>query len=151
MTRRGNFYAFWKAVFVGTLAGSCGPTIATTLMGLMILGDSGSFLENVGKAAYLVVLPTLLSFCIVLPCSICVGLPASFLLRRFSKEQREVYTWIGAVAGMVAPILLVLLISGEQSLLMILLGTFSGAVTGWIWGTERERILQPAEGYSPLI
>jgi len=144
-------HAFWKAVFVGTMAGSCGPTVATALIGLMILGEPGDLLENVGKAIYIIVLPTIVSFCIVLPCSICVGLPASILLKWLKKERRELYAGIGAVAGMAAPVLLVLVISGEQSLLTVLLGTFSGAVTGWIWGTERERILQPKERYSPLI
>ena len=149
MNGRGNLYAFGKAVLLGTLAGSCGPTIATTFIGLMILGDPGSLLENAGKAAYLIVLPTLVSFCIVLPCSICVGIPASILLGWLKKERRELYAGIGAVTGMAAPMLLVLLISGEQSLLMVLFGTFSGAATGWTWGTERER--QPADRYSPLI
>ena len=126
---------------VGTFAAACGPTGVTALIGLMVLGDPGGVAQDVGKATYILILPLVLAFCVVLLCSIIFGIPATYILHRLGKESRANYAAIGAVAGFVAPVLLVLVISGEHNLLVILIGMFSGGVTGWVWGTERDKLL----------
>lgn len=139
--------AFFKAVLIGTLAGAGLPLIFSALAFLFSLSDGGAPL-------LLLIFPLVLSFAFVLPSAILIGLPVTWLLKHLGRESPTTYATIGGIAGatVVAILHIVVFASGKTgdgdfNLLTILLGAFSGGVTGWTWGKERKRATEAPERY----
>ena len=133
-------WQFAKAVFVGTIAGAWLPTIFTTLMALAMIGEQTDWLEALKDALFLVFGPALITFCFVLPSSIMIGLPTTAVLAWLRLEWAIIYVSVGIIAGSAVTIAVFIWMEAEAGAgwFLIVLGMFSGSVTGWIWGSERE-------------
>jgi hypothetical protein len=135
-----NFQAFAKAVMIGILSAACLPTIVTLIVGVLMIGDGSS--DSSLTALYLIFLPAILAFCFVLPCSLAIGLPVTVLLGALKRESPEIYAVTGGLTGTTIPSIVIWNYFGAASWWLILFGFFSGATTGWVWGTERRSQLE---------
>ena len=140
MISRANFRAFAKAVLIGTLSAACFPTIVSLIVGVLIIGDGSS--DSSLTALYLIFLPAILAFCFVLACSLAIGLPVTVLLGALKRESPEIYAVTGGLTGATIPSIVIWNYFGAASWWLILFGFFSGATTGWVWGTERRSQLE---------
>jgi hypothetical protein len=93
MGPRAQMRGFGKAVAWGTLAGAALPLAFTTILALSFLPDVFSGKMTIGQILYLLGLPLIVAFPIVLLASIVFGLPLTALLRRINRE------WFGLRAG----------------------------------------------------
>ncbi len=141
--------ALLRSILIGTFAGAWLPTVFTTVVALSILEDPPGLRKGLGGIFYLAAFPTLVSLCFVVPCAIIIGLPLTWLLRGMHKERPEIYSVAGGIFGAIVPATLLWASVGDLSFLLIFLGIFSGAVTGWIWGRERESLDDERDRYSP--
>ena len=134
---------FAKAVFFGTFAGASLPTFFTTMSVLAMINDQSEWLMALVAGLLLILGPSFIVFCVVLPSSILIGLPVTAVLTKLKLERASFYATTGIVAG--AAVTIAILnwmpslnwMDAEEGWL-IALGMFSGSVTGWVWGSERE-------------
>ena len=130
--------AFVRAVLIGTIAGAWMPTIFTTILALMMLGDPPSQMRSLLGFIYLIAFPSVLTFCMVMPSAILIGLPATAILRWFRAERAAIYSTVGSIAGAGVVLAILSAYDAESGWWLAVLGMFSGGVTGWTWGRERE-------------
>ena len=123
----------WLAVGASLISGSSGDKVGLILAIPMILA-----------------LFTAIALMLVVVASVGVGLPLWWLLNRFNRESRVVYTIAGAITGTGVLLLVAYLIQGPRfpstSLLeFIAQGALSGAVSGWTWGSNKGAMAPPAD------
>ena len=130
--------AFVKAVFVGSLAGSWAPLIFTVMGILSYIPEGFDGSGEIFPAIAFALSPFLIVLCFVLTASVLVGLPTTAILSRLQIESSAAYIIVGIVAGAAFPIAVLEWIgsNGVWSLLLSVLGAFSGGVTGRIWWVE---------------
>ena len=129
--------AFIKAVLMGAFSASCLPTLGTTIIGLSMIGRNQGVWEPLGAVLYLLVLPTLVALCVVVPSAVLIGLPVTAILARMNRETPETYAQIGSIAGVGVVVGLLWWMDAESGWWIVALGLFSGGVTGWVWGQSR--------------
>ena len=129
--------ALGKAILVGTFAGAFAPTIFTAWIGLTMLNEE----NGLASALYFITMPAVVAFCFVLTCAVLIGLPVTFVLRALKQESPTTYAIIGGMVGFAMPMLAYWFVGEEFSFLLPLFGAFSGSVTGWMWGSEQEAVV----------
>jgi len=141
---------FGPAVLAGTLAGVVSLTV-WAVVGMLRIADSPvDPVEIVLVALQLLVLFIPIAFVLVVVAAVGVGLPLSWLLNRFNRESRAVYTIAGAITGTGVLLLVAYLIQGPRFpstrlLEFIALGALSGAVSGWTWGSNKGAMAPPGD------
>ena len=125
--------AFGKAVLAGTTVGAVAPTIFSARFGLWLLHEEGGLSSGI----YFIFMPIVVTFCLVLTCAVLIGLPVTFVLRTLKRESSAAYAVIGGLMGFAAPILINWYLGEGFNSGFPLLGSLSGTVTGWIWGSQR--------------
>jgi hypothetical protein len=131
--RRGTL-EFSKAVTIGALAGASPGLLLTVPFGLSLFFD-----ESMGSdAIILIASPFIISFVVVLVSSILIGLPLTFALNRMQAESQPNYVLAGSFAG--ALIAIAWIAQGGSGAFWVALFTAAvGGITGWHWGSFRER------------
>ena len=112
------------------------PLAFTTILALSFLPDVFSGKMTIGQILYLLGLPLIVAFPIVLLASIVFGLPLTALLRRINREWFGVYVPVGFAIGSLIPIAILALIDATAGYWTAALGAISGAVTGYVWWAE---------------
>lgn len=125
--------AFFRAVFVGTLAGAWMPLIITVLIGLGLLFDLLNGQGDAWAPLLVAMAPLMITFPIVLGSSVLIGLPTAWILRRLDFETKEAYLSVGIIAGSLVPLIILNLMEAEDGWWMALLGAFSGGMTAATW------------------
>lgn len=138
--------AFLKSVMVGTLAGAWLPLIFTVFMAMFMIADVASGREKLTWVLAVAIAPILVTLPIVLLASLLIGLPATFVLKRFQAETCDAYVWLGAVSGFGIPLVILGLLGAQEGWWMSLLGAFSGGMTGRTWWASRLEPLPPGSG-----
>lgn len=127
--------AFWKSVFLGTLAGGGPIAIPMTLLAIGMLFSDRNFFG----AIYAALLPFLVALPIVLGSSLIAGLPVTFFLKKRRWENVSTYICAGVVIGFLVPIAILLIGDAEAGYQLAWLGALSGGVTArtwWVSGRE---------------
>jgi hypothetical protein len=127
---------FGKAVAWGTLAGAALPLVLTTILVILSLPDLFSGQMSIWQTLYLLFLPLIVVFPIVLLACIIFGLPLTALLKWMNRERLSLYVWIGFAIGLLLPVAILVQIGASDGYWMAALGAISGTVTGNVWWTE---------------
>ena len=115
--------------------------VFTVILALLALPDVFSGKMTIWQALYLLGLPLIVAFPIVLLASIVFGLPLTALLRWTKREGFSVYVGSGFAIGSLIPIAILVLVGATDGYWTAVLGAISGAVTGYVWWTDaRERL-----------
>ncbi len=118
---------------VGTLAGAWMPLIFTAIFTLPTLFDQYGDNANLGEMLLTTLAPLIITFPIVLVSCLLIGLPTSWLLKRFNAEQLHTYVFVGVVGGSLIPLLIYCAMGADGEWWLSLLGAFSGGVTAASW------------------
>jgi hypothetical protein len=106
--------------------------LLTIPLAVFSLGDGG-FDGTIGSSLMIGIAPVLVTFPIVLGCSLLIGLPTVAVLRKLGRETAGSYVLVGCLTGGIVPPLLLWLMAAPDGSWMALLGTFSGGVTAATW------------------
>lgn len=132
-------FAFARTVGWGALAGAAPYMgLLTIPMALFTAADG-----NIFGAAYLMVVPLIVSGPIVLGSAIVFGLPLTAVLSRGRHESEKGYALLGLGLGAVIPAAVLLALGdglGGALLFVAIPGAFAGFVTGSKWGRWREAL-----------
>ena len=126
-------WPFVKSVLLGAVAGAAPLLIFTCTLALMSLPEGLDDRGGLLSLLWLAILPLIISISLVLGASIVVGLPLTALLKRQGWESASAYMSVGAIAGFLLPIAILLLMAAPAGYWMALLGAVGGAVTGRTW------------------
>lgn len=136
MTFGSQARAFGKSIGWATLVGAAIPLAFTSLLALFSLQDVFSGQMMIWQTLYLASLPILVTFPIVLLSCLVLGLPLTLILRRLGRESLPAYAGIGAMFGLLIPILGLHLIDAPAGYWTAFLGAISGATAGYVWWHE---------------
>lgn len=126
-------WAFARAVLIGTLAGAWLPMTVTILITLGTLPDGLNGDGRLWQSFWFAVAPITVTLPIVLASCVLLGLPTAWLLKRFNAESKLNYILVGAVAGFVIPLAILLWMNAQDGWWLALLGSFSGGATAASW------------------
>lgn len=131
---------FGLSVAMGTVAAGALPACFTIAMSIPLLFTSQARWQPLVTPLFAFA-PFLFAFPMVLAGSLCIGLPATAILRRLGREGRGTYGWIGAIGGLLLPVAWLWLSSApiEGAPLLSLFGAVGGAIAGQTWWNERPR------------
>lgn len=130
--------AFSKSVLSGTVAAAALPMCFTVPIAIGDYLEPLSGERRLAADVYLAGLPLWISFVLVLASSIAIGIPAHVVLRKTSKASLSYYVSVGAIAGFLVPLAVLLAIEAEAGFWMAFLGAFSGGVTAMSWSNSLE-------------
>jgi hypothetical protein len=131
--------SFAKSVLIGTLVGAAPALLITLPLALLDLIQPMGGRSDLIRSLWLGVLPLIVAFSLVLPCTVLIGLPVHFVLQKIKIGRAEPYALVGAVFGIGVPLLILVLI-GSDNYWLVILGCISGAATGWSWSLERSAV-----------
>jgi hypothetical protein len=138
------------AILAGTLTGGVSMTLWLAVGASLISDSSGDLGELLLAIPMVLILFTTIALMLVVVASVGVGLPLSWLLNRFNRESRVVYTIAGAITGTGVLLLVAYWIQGPRFpstnlLEFIAPGALSGAVSGWTWGSNIGAMAPPSD------
>ena len=120
-----------KAAFFGSLIGTCVPSFGTLFFGLTTLD------EGIGYALFIIALPFLIGFGASVFALLTVALPLTLWLRDRGGENVRIYMAAGAIAGVILPVMFLLISSGGIGdifgLILAVFGAMTGSMTGMFW------------------
>jgi len=128
-----SMWPFAKSVFIGALSGAAPILIVSVPFGAMSLVWGWNVDGSVWPSLWLAAVPLVVALAIVLVASIVIGLPLTHLMRRRGTETKSTYIRVGALAGVVIPTAILVLMRAPTGYWMCILGAVSGAVTGRTW------------------
>lgn len=105
-----------------------------------MIGERESFWDTLATTLNLIILPSILSFFLVLPSAVLIGLPVTFLLSGTARERPDVYATLGMISGVCVVIGILWWMAALDGWWLTALGMFSGGVTGWTWGQSRAEL-----------
>ena len=130
--------AFFKAVFVGTVAGAVLPMAFTVPIAIADVFEPTWEWRYFLLDIYAAVMPACVAFVIVLPSSLLVGLPVHFVFRALGIVSRADYVSAGFVAGLLVTFGILFAIGAVSIGWLSVLGGFSGAMTALSWSNSLE-------------
>ncbi len=126
---------FMKAVFLGTLAAAFLPMIFTTSLAAMMLPEVMHGAYEAWQVVYLLMLPLIVAFPVVLIAALVVGLPTAAILKWCGRESQAAYLASGIIAGTIIPIAALGLLRAPSGYWVASLGALGGGATAHFWWT----------------
>src|SRR6185312_7968185 len=130
--------AFSKAVLVGTLAGGLLPMSFTVTIAVDDYLEPIAGERRLSADIYFAGLPLWISFVLVFASGLVIGIPVHLLVQKLHAASRTTYVSIGAAAGFVVTLIVLLAIGAVAGFWMIFLGALSGAITALSWWNSLE-------------
>ncbi len=127
---------FCKAVLAGSFTAAVPPLFFTILFAAFSLPDGINGPGSMGPTLYLAILPLLVTLPVVLVASLLIGLPLTLFLRRTGRESTFAYCTSGAIAGLLIPLLALLLMGAPSGHWIAFLGLIGGIVTAYVWSKD---------------
>ncbi|MFT3965015.1 MAG: hypothetical protein QM690_03940 [Sphingobium sp.] len=121
---------FFKAVFLGTVAGGAPMAVLTTVLAVIsLVGGEIGLLPFI----WLSMIPFVVAFPLVLGVSTVIGLPLTAFLKQRQWESQLAYIVIGIIVGFILPIIVLRIMEAPAGYWIALLGALAGGVTSRTW------------------
>jgi hypothetical protein len=131
-------WRFVKAILLGTLAAAAVPTLFTTWVAAMMFSEVIRGATEAWRVAYVLMLPLMVAFPVVLVAALLIGLPTMAFLKWRGRESHTAYLATGVVAGAIIPIAALALMRAPSGYWIALVGAFGGGVAAHVWWSSAQ-------------